>query len=120
MAGVPGMPGAPGVAAPAAVPQAPPGGPVLILLGGPAAGTRLPVRHGFNVGKAPGNDLDLSHDSYASSHHAQILNEGGAWIVHDRDSTNGTFANGVRITQQRLDHGMAIRFGSTEVRFWVG
>jgi hypothetical protein len=113
------MPGANPYAPPvaAAVHPAPVGGPVLIILTGPQAGQRLPVRHGFSVGKTPGNDLDLSHDGYASGSHAQIVFEGGAWMVYDRNSTNGTFSNGVRITQTRLDHGMTIRFGSTEVRF---
>ncbi len=112
---------APNAPAPVAVAVPPPaGGPVLIVLTGPAAGTRIPVRHGLNVGKAPGNDLDLAHDGYASSSHAQIVLEGGAWMVYDRNSTNGTFSNGVRITHTRLDHGMTIRFGSTEVRFSIG
>jgi hypothetical protein len=93
------------------------GGPVLLVMSGPQQGQRLPVRHGFSVGKTPGNDLDLSHDGYASGSHAQIVFEGGAWMVYDRNSTNGTFSNGVRITHSRLDHGMLIRFGSTEVRF---
>lgn len=95
------------------------GGPQLIILSGPQAGQRIPVRHGLSVGKAAGSDLDLSHDGYASGSHAQIVFEGGAWMVYDRNSTNGTFSNGVRITHTRLDHGMTIRFGSTEVRFWL-
>jgi hypothetical protein len=112
---------APAAAPPVAAAVHPPaGGPVLLVLTGPLAGQRLPVRHGFSAGKAPGNDLDLSHDGYASGSHAQIVFEGGAWMVYDRNSTNGTFSNGVRITHTRLDHGMTIRFGSTEVRFWVG
>jgi hypothetical protein len=121
---VAGMPGVyPGAAAPpiaAAVHPPVAGGPVLIILSGPQQGHRLPVRHGLSVGKAPGSDLDLSHDGYASGSHAQIVFEGGAWMVYDRNSTNGTFSNGVRITHSRLDHGMTIKFGSTEVRFWVG
>lgn len=117
-----GHPAHPGYPAPVAAAVHPPaaGGPVLMILSGPQQGQRLPVRHGLSVGKAPGNDLDLSHDGYASGSHAQIVFEGGAWMVYDRNSTNGTFSNGVRITHTRLDHGMTIRFGSTEVRFWVG
>jgi pSer/pThr/pTyr-binding forkhead associated (FHA) protein len=97
-----------------------PGGPVLIILTGPAAGTRVPLRHGFTAGKSGGNDLDLSHDGFASGSHAQIIFDGQGWIVNDLGSTNGTFSNGVRITQTRLDPGMTVRFGSTEVRFWIG
>ncbi len=106
-----GYPAAPPVAA------APVGGPQLIILTGPAAGTRMPLRPGFLIGKAPGSDLDLSHDGFASTNHAHIGYQAGAWTVHDRGSTNGTFSNGVRITETRLDHGMTIRFGSTDVRF---
>ncbi len=112
--GPPAAHAAPPVAAP------PPGGPVLIVLTGPSAGTRLPVRDGFTVGKAAGSDLDLSHDGFASGNHARILFDGSGWIVLDQGSTNGTFSNGVRITQTRLEPGTTVRFGSTEVRFWVG
>lgn len=103
---------------PAAAP--PPGGPVFIVLNGPNAGARLPIRDGFTVGKAAGSDLDLSHDGFASGSHARVLFDGSGWIVLDQGSTNGTFSNGVRITQTRLDPGTTVRFGSTEVRFWVG
>jgi pSer/pThr/pTyr-binding forkhead associated (FHA) protein len=37
--------------------------------------------------------------------------------VYDLNSTNGTFSNGVRITDYHLDHGATIRVGSTEIRF---
>ncbi|MBZ0233585.1 MAG: FHA domain-containing protein, partial [Deltaproteobacteria bacterium] len=104
----------------AAAVHPPAGGPVLLVLTGPAAGHRVPVRHGLSIGKAPGSDLDLSHDGYASGNHAQIVFEGGTWMLYDRNSTNGTFSNGVRITHTRLDHGMTVRLGSTEVRFMVG
>ena len=117
LGGMPAPPGAVAAAPPMVAPVAV-AGPVLIVLTGPAAGARLPLRHGFLAGKAPGSDLDLSHDGYASTNHAQIAFEGGAWVVYDRGSTNGTFSNGVRITQVRLDHGMTIRFGSTDVRYW--
>lgn len=116
----PGVPyGAP-AAAPAPAPAAVPGGPVLILLNGPNAGQRVALRHGFTVGKAAGSDLDLSHDGFASGNHAQIVFDGSGWVVNDLGSTNGTFSNGVRITQTRLDPGTTVRFGSTEVRFWIG
>ena len=112
--------GAAGAAPVAAAAQVPVGGPALLVLTGPATGQRIPVRHGLSIGKAPGSDLDLSHDGYASGNHAQIVFEGGAWMLYDQNSTNGTFSNGVRITHTRLDHGMTVRLGSTEVRFMVG
>jgi pSer/pThr/pTyr-binding forkhead associated (FHA) protein len=57
-------------------------------------------------------------DGYTSSQHAQIgMDQAGGCQLYDRNSTNGTFANGVRITEVVLDHGMTIRIGSTELRF---
>ena len=39
--------------------------------------------------------------------------------VYDRGSTNGTFVNGVRVTERALDHGTTVRIGSTDLRFLV-
>lgn len=106
-------------AAPAApVPPAATPGACLYVMSGPQAGQRLPLRHGFTIGKAPGCDLSLAHDGYGSTHHAQIVvDAAGGCVLVDRGSTNGTFVNGVRITEQRLFDGMAIRCGSTDLRF---
>lgn len=113
--------GAVAVAAPPpAAPAAPPGGPVLIVLSGPMSGQQLPLFHGFTLGKAPGSSLDLGHDGYASTHHAQITFDGATWTLTDLGSTNGTFANGSRVSSVKLFPGMSVRVGSTDVRFWQG
>jgi hypothetical protein len=107
-----GYPGAP--QQPAAAPTS---GPRLYVMKGVRAGETLGLRHGFAIGAAPNNDLVIA-DGYASSHHAQIGvdPQGNCWIS-DLGSTNGTFINGVRITQKVLDHGVTVRIGSTEIRF---
>src|SRR5262249_20833395 len=112
------VPGAP-VPAPFAPQPVAAAGPGLIVLNGPPPGAPGPPRPGLAVRKAAGSHLGPSHDGFASSNHASIVFQAGVWMVYDRGSTNGTFANGVRISESRLDHGMAIRFGSTEVRFWM-
>ena len=94
--------------------------PGLVLQAGRGPADGAAIRVGFTVGKAAGSDLELSHDGFASGSHARVLFDGSGWIVLDQGSTNGTFSNGVRITQTRLDPGTTVRFGSTEVRFWVG
>jgi hypothetical protein len=95
-----------------------PAQPSLLVLQGPLQGQRVPLHHGFLIGKAPNCHLVLAGDNYASGHHAQILMDtrGGCTLV-DQGSTNGTFVNGVRTTEKRLSHGMLIRVGSTEARF---
>jgi len=111
------------VPVPAAAPAPPPPvaegpGPKLLVLSGPETGKKLMLRHGFTIGKAPGSDLSLAHDGYASTNHATIHMDGsGNCQIVDNSSTNGTYINGVRITDSRLFDGMSVRCGSTELRF---
>jgi hypothetical protein len=140
--GAPAMPGAPGAVPPGAAPgAAPPGkpswwqrkpkappapvaappppanGPALLVLTGPRAGMRIPLQNGFTIGKAPASSLVLD-DGYTSTNHAQVgMDSSGNCRLYDRNSTNGTFVNGVRVTEVVLDHGMSVRIGSTELRF---
>ena len=111
-------PGSPAAAAAPAPVAAVVAGPQLIVLSGPQQGQRIPLRHGFAIGKNPGSDLSLAHDGFASGNHAQILMDAhGNCSIVDQGSTNGTYINGVRITSERLFDGMSIRCGSTELRF---
>jgi pSer/pThr/pTyr-binding forkhead associated (FHA) protein len=91
--------------------------PGLLLVNGPRAGERHVLRNGFLIGKQPGCDL-LIEDGYTSGEHAQIaIDAAGNCTIYDRGSTNGTYYNGVRITQVALEHGATIRIGATELRF---
>ncbi len=100
---------------PVAAPVGP--GPHLIFLTGPRAGERLHVHNGFMIGKQPGCDL-LIDDGYTSGQHAQIgMDHFGNCRLYDKGSTNGTFVNGVRVTEYVLEHGVSLRIGSTELRF---
>jgi len=115
---VPGQGVAPGRAGqpmPAAPPPA--GGPSLLVTSGPRAGQRVPLLNGFTIGKAPTSHLVLD-DGYTSGQHAQIgMDAAGTCRLYDRNSTNGTYVNGVRVTEVVLDHGMSVRIGSTELTF---
>jgi pSer/pThr/pTyr-binding forkhead associated (FHA) protein len=86
-------------------------------MSGPRTGERIPLLHGFTIGKAPTSNLVLE-DGYTSTQHAQVgMDHFGNCRLYDRNSTNGTFVNGVRVTEVVLDHGMSVRIGSTELRF---
>ncbi|MEW6731991.1 MAG: trypsin-like peptidase domain-containing protein [Acidobacteriota bacterium] len=68
----------------------------------------LPVR----IGRSSSNDLIFrSEDTRASSRHAEINSDGASLIIKDLGSTNGTFVNGLRITQVRLNNGDVVEFG---------
>lgn len=90
----------------------------LYVMSGPRGGQRLPLRHGFVIGKDKRCDLQID-DGYTSAQHAMILMDAhGNCAVQDRGSTNGTFVNGVRVNgQAALYHGVTIRIGSTDLRF---
>lgn len=131
---MPGMPVTPGMpVAPGAAPVAPkmpvmpvmqpgllPNGrpiPAFMIMSGPRTGERLLLHNGFLIGKQPGCNLQIE-DGYTSSQHAQVyMDAQGNVTLMDRQSTNGTFVNGDRINAMPLQHGAAIRIGSTELRF---
>jgi transcriptional regulator with GAF, ATPase, and Fis domain len=49
--------------------------------------------------------------------HAELTRERGAWILRDRQSTNGTFVDGCRIREVRLEHGQELRIGDAILKF---
>jgi EAL domain-containing protein (putative c-di-GMP-specific phosphodiesterase class I) len=52
----------------------------------------------FTIGRKPGNSLQLNSRA-VSSVHAEIVEQGGCvWLV-DRQSTNGTYVNGKRVSE---------------------
>lgn len=92
-------------------------GPRLYVVSGPRIGEQVALKHGFTIGKQPGNDLVID-DGFTSSQHAQIgMDHFGNCRIYDKGSTNGTYVNGQRVTEYVLEHGMAVRIGSTELRF---
>jgi hypothetical protein len=106
----------PGVPAPVA--GAAPAVGCLLVVAGPQQGQRLPVRHGLMVGSGPGCDLTVPGDPQVAPQHAVfVTGAGGAVAVVDRGSPAGTFVNGVRITEARLQHGNLVRIGSCSLRY---
>jgi hypothetical protein len=106
----------PGVPAP--VVGAAPAVGCLLVVAGPQQGQRLPVRHGFVVGSGRGCDLTVPGDPQVAPQHAVfVTGAGGAIAVVDRGSPGGTFVNGVRITEARLQHGNLVRIGSCSLRY---
>ncbi len=109
---------APRPAAPGGPPSLAPARAMLLVVAGPFQGQRLPLRHGFLVGSARGCDLLLPGDPRVAPHHAIfVMDQSGGFGLVDRGSAAGTFVNGVRITQARLQHGNLIRIGPCDLRF---
>jgi hypothetical protein len=69
-----------------------------------------------SIGRHGDNEVILP-DPQVSRHHAEILMQGGRWLIADLGSANGTFVNGQQITgPQVLNHGDLLRVGQTQFR----
>ncbi len=68
------------------------------------------------IGRKPGNAIVLS-DTHVSGVHAEVVEEGGRWVLRDLGSTNGTFLDGRRIEEVTLSPGDEFVIGQTRMRF---
>jgi transcriptional regulator with AAA-type ATPase domain len=68
------------------------------------------------IGASPNADLVLPVPA-VSRNHAEIARERGSWVLRDRKSTNGTFVDGYRVSEARLEHGQEVRMGDAIVKF---
>jgi hypothetical protein len=90
----------------------------LVLL---ASTERLPVAYPFDgptitVGRAEGCHVKL-WDTASSQHHARVDFEGGAWVIRDLRSHNGTYVNAQRILNARLEPGVVVTIGNNVFKF---
>ena len=68
------------------------------------------------IGRVDDNTFPIPEGS-VSSHHCEVLLRGGEVIIHDLNSTNGTFINGRQITGEApLKPGQILRLGQVEIR----
>jgi pSer/pThr/pTyr-binding forkhead associated (FHA) protein len=69
-----------------------------------------------SIGRHSDNEIILP-DGQVSRHHAEIVMQGGRWLIADLGSANGTYVNGERLTgPQVLNHGDLVRVGQTRFR----
>jgi len=71
------------------------------------------------VGRLPDNAFQIPEAS-VSSHHCEITLRGSDLLVHDLDSTNGTFINGERIKDGVVKSGQILRLGMVDMRLETG
>lgn len=70
----------------------------------------------FTFGRLPDRDLVLD-DADVSRSHGELRRSGRSFRVIDTGSANGTFVNGVPVTDHVLADGDVIRVGDTELTF---
>lgn len=83
------------------------------------AGRRYPLgEEDATLGREEGNTVVIASDQ-ASRRHARIFVSGGAHVLVDLESTNGTFLNSKLVKEQTLRHGDVIRIASTVLKYLV-
>ncbi len=91
----------------------------LSVLTGPDRETAIELGTGdVHIGRKAQNELILT-DANVSRTHAWIAYERHRHILHDANSTNGTFVNDERVRSACLREGDIIRMGETTIRYEV-
>ncbi|WP_415949015.1 FHA domain-containing protein [Streptomyces sp. KLOTTS4A1] len=93
---------------------------LLLPLPGPSSSSPTSSEHGIphslRIGRDPGSSLRLSHET-VSRRHAELVLQGGIWVLRDLGSTNGTSVNGRRVVGATVvREGDHIAFGSMRFR----
>lgn len=84
-----------------------------------AAAPPLELGEGWaTIGRADGNTLQLVEPSI-SGRHCEVRAQGDQLRVRDLLSTNGTFANGKKVTEATLNVGESLRLGDVELRMEI-
>lgn len=80
-------------------------------------GGRIDLFGGLTIGRDPNADLRIE-DRFASGIHCRIHTRGNTYLLEDLGSTNGTFLNGARLTDEAELHDLdEIGIGDTSFRF---
>ena len=93
--------------------------PRLMAVSGSLRGTvRTFIDGQISIGRSETNQLRLI-DPLVSRHHCTIRQNDAGFELTDLDSHNGTFVNGIPVRRKALEHGDAVRVGSSELIFLV-
>ncbi|HEX4353191.1 MAG TPA: FHA domain-containing protein, partial [Polyangiales bacterium] len=104
---------------PAIVDLVPAGAARMVITQGTDTGKSFDIdaAKSFTIGRGLDNDIVLS-DIAVSRKHFDLRYEGGAWVIADRGSGNGTVVNGnLEDHPFMLANGDAIEIGNTTFRF---
>jgi hypothetical protein len=93
--------------------------PYLLITTGPGRGQMFELRGEVRLGRSRANAVALT-DGKVSRNHARLDPVRKTYILTDLGSANGTYVNGVRITQPvRLRDGDMVQVGDTQLVFHV-
>ena len=88
---------------------------ILEAVSGPALGRRIEVRGGniARIGRTGKSDYPVTEDGYLSGLHFAVECDGTQCRIRDLGSSNGTFVNGSRVTEQVVQEGDSVVAGGS-------
>jgi pSer/pThr/pTyr-binding forkhead associated (FHA) protein len=90
---------------------------MIVFAGGEKDGQKVLLdKPRVTFGRNPKNVVSMN-DAGMSGFHAEIAREGGAYVLRDLGSTNGTLVDGEPVSETALQHGARIRMGATRFVF---
>ncbi len=98
-------------------PMAPPEAPRLIVTNnGSVIGELKMLKPRLLIGRSDHNDIAIG-SRFISRHHALLVRHGNSTFLMDLNSTNGTFVNSKRVSNQVLIHDDVITVGHHKIKF---
>ncbi len=92
----------------------------LYVIRGKDVGRHFPLQNDCTgLGRDEGNELRLN-DTEVSRNHAAIIRMGTGYQIKDLGSSNGTFVNSNKVSQQPLLNGDRLQVGRTLMIFTTG
>jgi pSer/pThr/pTyr-binding forkhead associated (FHA) protein len=70
------------------------------------------------IGRVEDNTFQIA-DASVSSHHCEVHLRGSEVFIRDLNSTNGSYINGEKVTEQVLKPGQTLRLGQVELKLEV-
>jgi Domain of unknown function (DUF4123)/Inner membrane component of T3SS, cytoplasmic domain len=93
---------------------------LLEIVAGPRAGSKYPLNDvALIVGRNPSASVPFPEDNFLSGAHCSFQVASDGVVLKDLNSTNGTFLNGLRITQSNPRPGDLITAGSVTMRILI-
>jgi transcriptional regulator with GAF, ATPase, and Fis domain len=92
---------------------------ILIILAGKATDVEFELGPCTGIGRGDENEIRI-FDETSSRLHASIEKDAEVFILRDLNSSNGTYVNGERVAQARLQEGDEIAIGEILFRFLLG
>jgi pSer/pThr/pTyr-binding forkhead associated (FHA) protein len=100
--------------------ELPAGVGLLVVKRGPNVGSRFALDADIvRAGRHPESDIFLD-DITVSRRHAEIVREGGRYVVRDVGSLNGTYLNRERVESAPLTDGDELQIGTFKLVFLTG